>query len=178
MSKKKTSTGKKGRYTSYKVSNRLVTNATKKLERHLRKHPNDVQNTTALRSVTSKKHRSTPNKKLGWVTPAVAELATASSPHLPPNVAKISSNNVTKESAILASKVIKIVALASRSESPMFDKNMNIIFKHKPLKHPITGANMARILRPSVTQRLDREAEQARRLAAIEAKKLSATAAK
>lgn len=68
MGKKSSSAGDKLRFGSYKTGNRAVLNAKRRLERHLKKHPEDAQAQSALKGVATRTLRSKPNNKGGWVT--------------------------------------------------------------------------------------------------------------
>lgn len=68
MGKKSGSAGDKAKFSAYKTTNRVVVNAKRKIERHLKKHPEDAQAQAALKNVATKKLRTKPNNKGGWVT--------------------------------------------------------------------------------------------------------------
>ena len=68
MGKKSGSAGDKARFGAYKATNRAVVNAKRKIERHLKKHPEDAQAQAALKNVATKKLRAKPGNKGGWVT--------------------------------------------------------------------------------------------------------------
>ena len=68
MGKKSGSAGDKAKFTAYKATGRVTINAKRRLERHLKKHPEDAQAQAALKGVASRKFRTKPNSKGGWVT--------------------------------------------------------------------------------------------------------------
>ena len=68
MGKKSGSAGDKAKFGAYKATNRAVVNAKRKIERHLKKHPEDAQAQAALKNVATKKLRAKPGNKGGWVT--------------------------------------------------------------------------------------------------------------
>lgn len=68
MGKKSGSAGDKAQFGAYKTTNRAVVNAKRRIERHLKKHPEDAQAQAALKGVATKTLRSKPNTKGGWVT--------------------------------------------------------------------------------------------------------------
>ena len=61
---------KKAQATAYKVLGKTATNKKRKLQRHLKNHPNDSQGQEALRKGVGRT-RKTPNAKNGWVTEGV-----------------------------------------------------------------------------------------------------------
>ena len=61
---------KKAQATAYKALGKTATNKKRKLQRHLKKHPNDSQGQEALRTGV-KRTRKTPNAKNGWVTEGI-----------------------------------------------------------------------------------------------------------
>ena len=67
MGKKSGSAGSKARFGAYQTTGRAVANAKRRLERHLKKHPEDTQATKALSGVTTRKFRTKPTTKGGWV---------------------------------------------------------------------------------------------------------------
>lgn len=67
MSKLKPGAGKKAKYGRYSQLSKVVVNARKKLQRHLKKYPNDEQAQAALGSVSSRTTRKAPGSKNGWV---------------------------------------------------------------------------------------------------------------
>lgn len=69
MAKKGSNAGQKGRYAAYKAKDNVTKNAKRKLERHLKKHPNDAQAQAASPGRT----RKTPNVRCGWVTDGVKD---------------------------------------------------------------------------------------------------------
>lgn len=66
MSNKKVN-GKELRHARYQSTGALNTNAKRKLERHLKKHPGDEQAQKALGLTGSKNVRKKPNEKGGWI---------------------------------------------------------------------------------------------------------------
>lgn len=67
MSKLKGGPNRKARYSAYASKGNFTKNAKRKLARHLRKHPEDQQAVVALAGVNSRKIRTKPTAKLGWV---------------------------------------------------------------------------------------------------------------
>ena len=67
MSKLKPGAGRKAKFTSYAMKGNFSKNAKRKLAKHLKAHPNDQQAVTALAGVASRKIRTKPVAKLGWV---------------------------------------------------------------------------------------------------------------
>jgi hypothetical protein len=114
--KTKKSKEHKARYESYKQSSRLVKNAVKKLERHIKKFPNDMAAQQALREVTSKKYKKSPENKVGWITkqPAIkADFENVQNPQ----------TTITKQRAVLAAQVISFTKKAPRLPMPTFAVN-------------------------------------------------------
>jgi hypothetical protein len=72
MAKKGSTAGQKGRYAAYKAKDNVTKNAKRKLERHLKKHPNDTQGKNALEKGVGRT-RKTPNTRLGWVSEGVKD---------------------------------------------------------------------------------------------------------
>lgn len=56
MSKKSSSKAKKDRYSAYKTTNKQEINRKKRLERHLKKHPNDKQSENQDKPKFGKNH--------------------------------------------------------------------------------------------------------------------------
>lgn len=67
MAKLKPQAGHKAKYSRYQQKGSLTKNARMKLERHLKKHPQDEQAQEALKHVAGKAVRKKPQSKLGWV---------------------------------------------------------------------------------------------------------------
>lgn len=61
---------KKAQATAYKALDKASVNKTRKLKKHLKKHPNDAQGAEALRSGVGRT-RKTPTNKNGWVTEGI-----------------------------------------------------------------------------------------------------------
>ena len=61
---------KKSQATAYKALDKAATNKTRKLKKHLKKHPNDAQGQEALRKGVGRT-RKNPIAKNGWVTEGV-----------------------------------------------------------------------------------------------------------
>ena len=68
MGKKSGSAGSKLRFGAYKALDKRTANAKRRLARHLKKHPGDEQAEVALKGVATRKFRTKPNNKGGWVT--------------------------------------------------------------------------------------------------------------
>lgn len=68
MAKKSGSAADKARATAYKALDKRTLNAKIRLARHLKKHPEDEQAQAALAGAGSRKFRTKPNSKGGWVT--------------------------------------------------------------------------------------------------------------
>lgn len=66
MSKLKPSAAKKAKNTVYKAKDSAAKNAKRKLERHLKKHPNDAQGASALKAGVNS-IRKPSGIRLGWV---------------------------------------------------------------------------------------------------------------
>ena len=69
MAKKGSTAGQKLRYSAYKAKDNVTKNAKRKLERHLKKHPNDAQAAAA----TPRRTRKTPTARFGWVKDGVKD---------------------------------------------------------------------------------------------------------
>lgn len=69
MAKKNTSPNQKAKYKEYKVGAKFIKNRKAKLERHLKKFPNDEQAKTALRR-NIEYRRKKPNNSNTWSKPA------------------------------------------------------------------------------------------------------------
>lgn len=67
MGKKSASAGSKLRAAAYKAKDSRTINAKRRLERHLKKHPEDAQAQAALKGVATRKFRVKPVNKNGWV---------------------------------------------------------------------------------------------------------------
>lgn len=65
MSKLKPGAGKKAKHTSYSMLNKATINKQKRVAKHLRKHPNDVQSQGATKATGHT--RKKPTARLGWV---------------------------------------------------------------------------------------------------------------
>lgn len=91
--KTKPSKTKQDRYTAYKLKGNFLKNYKKKLERHLKKFPNDEVAQHALKSGTPTP-RSAPKNKLGWV--------------------KGASGSLRKEQAASQAKLAKIVSKTTK----------------------------------------------------------------
>ena len=63
MAKKGSTAGQKMRYAAYKAKDNVTKNAKRKLERHLKKHPDDAQAQVAV----PRRTRKTPTARCGWV---------------------------------------------------------------------------------------------------------------
>lgn len=61
---------KKAQATAYQALNKAAVNKTRKLKKHLKKHPNDVQGATALSKGVGRT-RKNPTNKNGWVQDGV-----------------------------------------------------------------------------------------------------------
>ena len=66
MSKLKPSAGKKSKYTAYTAKGSAIKNAKRKLERHLKKHPNDAQGAAALKAGVNATRKPS-GVRLGWL---------------------------------------------------------------------------------------------------------------
>lgn len=58
-------------YATYNAKGSFKANALRKIAKHLKKHPNDSQASTALKNVPASPTRKSPNNKNGWVTESV-----------------------------------------------------------------------------------------------------------
>ena len=68
--KTKPSKSIEAKYTAYKNLNRFEKNRERKIQKHLKKFPNDIQAKEALKNPGN--YRKKPEQKLGWVTKEVA----------------------------------------------------------------------------------------------------------
>lgn len=132
MAKKGSTKGKKGRYEAYKQSNRVIKNATAKLERHLKKFPNDSKAHDALRSVSSKKIRKASENKVGWVTKQKVVKDFFEDVQNP-------QTTITKVRAVLTAKVLSFISKAPRLPLPVFNTSTlpgapAIVFKYEPIQ--------------------------------------------
>ena len=66
MSKLKPTAAKKSRYTAYTAKGSAAKNAKLKLERHLKKHPNDEQGAAALKAGVNSTRKPS-GVRLGWL---------------------------------------------------------------------------------------------------------------
>ena len=66
MSKLKPSTAKKARNSAYSAKGSAIKNAKRKLERHLKKHPNDEQGAAALKAGVNTTRKPS-GVRLGWL---------------------------------------------------------------------------------------------------------------
>ena len=96
MSKLKPSAGKKSKYTAYTAKGSAAKNAKLKLQRHLKKHPNDDQAAAALKAGVNST-RKTSGSRLGWVQDDVKSFLG----HTPP-------------SRTLARQVAQVLALSKK----------------------------------------------------------------
>lgn len=76
MSSKSAHLSKKSHYTAYKAKDSAKVNKTRKLQKHLKLHPNDTQGTEALKNGVGRT-RKTPINKNGWVTEEVKNYYTS-----------------------------------------------------------------------------------------------------
>lgn len=70
MAKNKSSAGKKAQATAYKMQDRAAKNKMRKLAKHLKKHPNDIQGKEAHTKGVGY-NRKNPIAKNGWVSEEV-----------------------------------------------------------------------------------------------------------
>lgn len=80
MSKLKPSAGKKAKHTAYNAKGSALKNTKRKLERHLKKHPNDEQAAAVLKSGVNA-IRKPSGTRLGWVQEEVKSFLN----HTPPS---------------------------------------------------------------------------------------------
>ena len=66
MAKKGSTAGQKNRYAAYKAKDNVTRNAKRKLERHLKKHPNDEQGAAALKAGVNTTRKPS-GVRLGWL---------------------------------------------------------------------------------------------------------------
>lgn len=78
--KTKGSAAKKARYTAYNAKGSALKNAKRKLERHVKKHPNDEQGAAALKAGLNA-IRKPSGTRLGWVQEEVKSFLN----HTPPS---------------------------------------------------------------------------------------------
>ena len=84
---------KKPSYASYQSKGNFSKNALLKLQRHLKKHPEDKQAISALKTVPVSPTRKKPTNKGGWVQESIRSFM-SHLPHLTPLQGKIYHNQV------------------------------------------------------------------------------------
>lgn len=127
MSNKSKHESKKSQYTAYKQKDSAKVNKTRKLEKHLKKHPNDAVGLQAKEKGVGRT-RKNPVVKDGWVTADIRTFFDRLTYVFNKNV--ISCKNYTtagSENLRVVAKIVKITKKAEKSPS---------VFKGKGQIHP------------------------------------------
>lgn len=122
---------KQAKVSAYKLANRYAINRKMKLERHLRKHPEDAQAVAALKANRQTPLRKTPKAKLGWLANAAG--------------AKIVSRFIGQPRKQAAKSLAGILSFVGKQQfmlSPVLvagaDNSTYIVWKHMSKKSNFT----------------------------------------
>ena len=113
--KTKSSPGRKTKYTTYGLKGNCEKNAKRKLEKHIKAHPNDLQSIQALKNGVGRT-RKTPTEALGWVKEDVKHALGSTVPsrtlarqmaQVLAHIRKIARTSRTKEEQVVWRKIIE-----------------------------------------------------------------------
>ena len=131
MSKLKVSKTRQDRNKSYGLKGNCEKNAKRKLEKHIKAHPNDLQSIQALKNGVGRT-RKTPTEALGWVKEDVKHALGSTVPsrtlarqmaQVLAHIRKIARTSRTKEEQVVWRKIIEAQQKAETKKAEQEHKN-------------------------------------------------------